>query len=245
MGKKCFYTTPPMFSSMKKSTICIIGFLVFLGVFLAGCAQPVNNALNETPETPPQNNQNLEKEKTFVDIEPKETLLKSPAENYALALDDLEAGYLNSEEFTRYVEAADAFTTEEAREKAIERGWLESYQIMFQKEASASVLLDALIVKHELILYDNIEGAEEAFAEWKNEIENNEVFSILSAPKKGEESIAYRFEIENEDGIFAYSTISFRTKNLIHTVLVGGVSGGNVTIDDTLPYADAIIGKLE
>lgn len=235
-----------------KWTHGLIVVLVFLGVLLAGCTQPESTGNQATPQDSggePQaaaQEKDDVKENDFVET-PAETLFESPIENYALSLGDLESGYFEVEESSGYVKEEDVFESEDEKEKAIERGWLESYQVLFQREESASVLLEDLVVKHELGLYDNIEGAQDIFANWKQTVKDTEGFTVLSAPKKGEESIAYRFELEGEteEEFFAYSTVSFRTKNIIHTVLVGGVYGGNVTIDDALTYADIVVGKLE
>ncbi len=236
-------------------TSCLITAFVFLGILLAGCAEQENSesaivsqdSENENLQTAVNENPGNIKETDFVDTTPAETLLESPAENYALSLDDLESGYFEVKESTGYLKEEDAFESEEKKNKAIELGWTELYQVLFQREESASVLLEDLVVKHEVSLYNSSEGAKEAFADWKQTIKNSDGFTILSAPTKGTESIAYRFELdgETEGEVYAYSTISFRTNNIIHTILVGGMYGGNVTIDDALHYADIVIKNLE
>ncbi|MFH1391692.1 MAG: hypothetical protein ABIH20_05255 [Candidatus Diapherotrites archaeon] len=235
-----------------KMTNGLIVALVFLGILLVGCAQPENT---ENPVAPQDSGIEPQvvapekddvKENDFVEM-PVETLFESPIENYALSLEDLKPGYFEAEELSGSIKEEDAFESEGDKEKAIENGWLESYQVLFQKEVSANVLLEDLVVKHELVLYASSEGAKNGFADWKQTIKDAEGFTVLSAPKKGEESIAYRFEIvgETEGEVFSYSTVSFRTKNIIHTVLVGGIYGGNFTIDNALAYADIVVSNLE
>ena len=235
-----------------KKTYGLIVALVFLGILLAGCTQSEITKVPATPQdsnigpqAPAQENDNV-KENDFVET-PTENLFESPIENYALSLEDLKPGYFEAEEFSGYIKEEDAFESEDEKEKAIERGWLESYQVLFQREVSANVLLEDIIVKHELTLYDSIEGAQDDFADWKQTVKDTEGFTVLSAPKKGEESIAYRFELEGEiEGeFFTYSPVSFRTKNIIHTVLVGGMYGSNVKIDNAIAYADIVLGKFE
>ena len=236
---------------MKRAYGLILA-LVFLSVLLAGCTQPEsfgNQAAPQDSGSEPQaatQEKNDVDEKDFVET-PAETLFESPIENYALSLEDLKPGYFEVEESSGYIKEENAFESEDEKEKAIERGWLESYQVLFQREVSANVLLEDIVVKHELTLYDSSEGTQDSFADWKQIVEDTEGFTVLSAPKKGEESIAYRFELEGEteEEVFAYSTVSFRTKNIIHTVLVGGMYGGNITIDNALAYADIVLDKLE
>jgi len=235
-----------------KMTNGLIVALFFLGILLAGCTQPENtenpaipqDSAIEPPVVAPETDD--VKENNFVEM-PTEILFESPVENYALLLEDLKPGYFEVKESSGFVKEEDAFESEGDKEKAIENGWLESYQVLFQKEVSANVLLEDLVVKHELVLYASSEGAKNGFADWKQTVKDAEGFTVLSAPKKGDESIAYRFEIlgETEGEVFSYSTVSFRTKNIIHTVLVGGMYSGNFTIDNALAYTDIAISKLE
>ena len=249
--KEHFYTTYSINNDMNRTQGMIVA-LIFLGIILAGCNNPENVEKPSEPQTSnsePQvivNGTGDAKENDFVET-PAETLFESPVENYALSLEDLESGYFEVEESSGYVKDENAFESETDKEKALENGWLESYQVLFQRETSANVLLEDLVVKHELILYDSIEGAKNSFADWERTIKESEGFTVLSAPTKGEKSIAYRFEIngETEDEVFSYATVSFRTKNLIHTVLVGGMYGGNFTIDNALAYADILVDKLK
>ncbi|MFH1239853.1 MAG: hypothetical protein V1672_01430 [Candidatus Diapherotrites archaeon] len=226
--------------------------LIFLGIILAGCTQPENVEKPAEPQTPINEPQTITnetgdvKETDFIET-PAEILFESPVDSYALSLEDLKSGYFEVEESSGYATEEEAFESESDKEKAIENGWLEAYQILFQREISANVLLEDIVVKHELVLYDSTEGAKNSFADWEQTINDAEGFTVLSAPTKGDESIAYRFEIDGEveGDVFTYATVSFRTKNLIHTVLVGGIYGGNFTIDDALEYADVVIDKLE
>ena len=226
--------------------------LILLGIILAGCVQPENiensaepqTPINETQTTP--NNTDDTEQNDFVEP-PAETLFESPLNQYALSLEDLNSGYFEVEESSGDVQEEDAFESETDRKKALENGWQESYQALFQREVSESVLLEAFVIKHELVRYGNTEGAKNSFSAWEQTVKDSDGFTVLSASKKGEESIAYRFEIagEEEGQIFSYATVSFRTKNLIHTVLVGGMYGGNFTIDDALAYVDVAVNKLE